>query len=57
MKKLFSATINFESRMRLTPGSRKYFLDYDDHWSAIGHAKAAELSVEQLFQSSGDGTK
>ncbi len=33
--------IDFESYIRKTPDGRKFFLDYDDHWSAAGHAAAA----------------
>lgn len=40
--------INFENIMRTTPGSRKYFLDHDDHWSPKGHSKAAELLIETI---------
>jgi len=35
--------IDFESFVRKTPNSRKFYLDYDDHWSATGHRAAAEL--------------
>jgi len=35
--------IDFESFIRKTPDGRKFYLDYDDHWSPEGHAAAAEL--------------
>jgi len=35
--------IDFESFVRKTPGSRKLYLDYDDHWSVAGHKAAADL--------------
>jgi hypothetical protein len=35
--------IDFESFVRKTPDGRKFYLDYDDHWSPEGHAAAAEL--------------
>jgi len=35
--------IDFESFIRRTPDGRKFYLDYDDHWSPEGHAAAAEL--------------
>jgi len=35
--------IDFESYVRNTPDGRKFFLDYDDHWSAAGHEAAAAL--------------
>jgi hypothetical protein len=35
--------IDFESFVRNTPDGRKFYLDYDDHWSPEGHAAAAEL--------------
>jgi hypothetical protein len=39
--------IDFESYVRNTPDGRKFFLDYDDHWSAAGHAAAARLLIEK----------
>ncbi len=35
--------IDFESFVRKTPDGRKFYLDYDDHWSVAGHQAAAEL--------------
>lgn len=40
--------VDFETIIRQTPGSRSYFLDYDDHWSPEGHAKAAELLLKKM---------
>ena len=40
--------IDFETFARKTPGSRNYYLDYDDHWSAQGHAAAAGLLLEKM---------
>ncbi|MBW2570321.1 MAG: SGNH/GDSL hydrolase family protein, partial [Deltaproteobacteria bacterium] len=40
--------INFETFVRKTPGGRKYYLDYDDHWSPEGHAVAARLLLERM---------
>jgi len=37
--------IDFESYVRSTPDGRKFFLDYDDHWSVAGHAAAARLLI------------
>ncbi|MGA2554062.1 MAG: SGNH/GDSL hydrolase family protein [Smithella sp.] len=37
--------IDFESYVRKTPDGRKFFLDYDDHWSVAGHAAAARLLI------------
>lgn len=39
--------IDFESFVRNTPDGRKFFLDYDDHWSAAGHEAAAKLLISQ----------
>lgn len=41
-KKLVSF-IDFESFVRNTPAGRKFYLDFDDHWSAAGHAAAADM--------------
>jgi hypothetical protein len=30
----------------MTPDGRKFYLDYDDHWSVTGHAAAARLLWE-----------
>ncbi len=38
--------IDFESFTRKTPDGRKFYLDYDDHWSAEGHAAAAGLLMQ-----------
>lgn len=35
--------VDFESFVRKTPDGRKFYLDYDDHWSVAGHRVAAEL--------------
>ena len=35
--------VDFETFVRKTPDGRKFYLDYDDHWSAAGHAAAARL--------------
>ena len=40
--------IDFESFVRNTPDGRKFYLDYDDHWSAMGHAAAADLLLEKI---------
>lgn len=40
--------IDFESIVRNTPGSRRYFLHYDDHWSAEGHSAAAKLLLKKI---------
>lgn len=34
--------VDFESLVRKTPDGRKFYLDYDDHWTAAGHRAAAE---------------
>ena len=39
--------IDFESYVRNTPDGRKFFLDYDDHWSVAGHAAAARLLIDK----------
>ena len=41
--------IDFESFVRNTPDGRKFYLDYDDHWSAAGHAAAADLLWGKIF--------
>lgn len=38
--------IDFESFARRTPDGRKFYLDYDDHWSPEGHAAAAGLILQ-----------
>lgn len=35
--------VDFETFVRRTPDGRKFYLDYDDHWSAAGHEAAARL--------------
>jgi len=40
--------IDFESFVRKTPDGRKFYLDYDDHWSAAGHAVAAGMLLEKI---------
>jgi hypothetical protein len=40
--------IDFESLARNTPNGRKFYLDYDDHWSAAGHAAAADLLLDKI---------
>lgn len=35
--------VDFETFVRKTPDGRKFYLDYDDHWSTAGHAAAARL--------------
>lgn len=40
--------IDFESFIRKTPDGRKFYLDYDDHWSAAGHAAAAGLILGKM---------
>ena len=35
--------VDFESLVRKTPHGRKFYLDYDDHWSPAGHRAAANL--------------
>lgn len=40
--------IDFESFVRKTPDGRKFYLDYDDHWSIAGHAAAARLIMEKM---------
>lgn len=39
------AVIDFESFVRKTRDGRKFYLDFDDHWSVAGHAAAARLLV------------
>lgn len=40
--------VDFETIIRQTPGSRRYYLDYDDHWSPEGHQKAAALLLKEM---------
>jgi hypothetical protein len=40
--------IDFESFVRNTPDGRKFYLDYDDHWSAAGHAAAADMLSKKI---------
>ena len=46
--------VDFETFTRNTPDGRKFYLDYDDHWSAEGHAAAARLLWEN-WSASGIG--
>jgi len=34
---------DFEKQVRNTPDGKKYFLNFDDHWSVEGHKLAAEM--------------
>ncbi len=40
--------VDFESLIRNTPDGRKFHLEYDDHWSAVGHATAAHLIRKKM---------
>lgn len=40
--------IDFESFVRKTPNGRKFYLDYDDHWSVAGHAAAANMLLKEI---------
>ena len=40
--------VDFESFIRNTPDGRKFHLEYDDHWSAAGHATAAHLIRKKM---------
>jgi hypothetical protein len=40
--------IDFESFVRKTPDGRKFYLDYDDHWTAAGQAAAANLLLKEI---------
>jgi len=40
--------IDFESFVRNTPDGRKFYLDYDDHWSAAGHAAAGAMLWKKM---------
>ncbi|MCE5212600.1 MAG: SGNH/GDSL hydrolase family protein [Deltaproteobacteria bacterium] len=42
--------IDFESFVRKTPDGRKFYLDYDDHWSAAGHASAADMMWKEMSE-------
>lgn len=41
--------IDFETHMRKTPNGKSFYLDYDDHWSAAGHAEAARLLLREMM--------
>ena len=40
--------VDFESFVRNTPDGRKFYLEYDDHWSAAGHAAAAGMLLRKI---------
>ena len=40
--------IDFESFVRKTPDGRKFYQDYDDHWSAAGHSAAADMLWKEM---------
>jgi len=40
--------VDFEDFVRRTPDGRKFYLDFDDHWSPAGHAAAARLLIPAL---------
>lgn len=40
--------VDFEDFVRRTPDGRKYYLDFDDHWSPAGHAAAAGMILPAL---------
>ena len=40
--------VDFESFVRQTPDGRKFYLDYDDHWSVPGHIAAANLLRDKM---------
>jgi hypothetical protein len=48
-KKQSVSFIDFESFVRKTPDGRKFYLDYDDHWSASGHAAAADRLWKKMY--------
>ncbi len=35
--------VDFEDFIRQTPDGRKFYLDFDDHWSPAGHAEATRM--------------
>ncbi len=41
--------VDFEEFVRKTPDGRKFYLDFDDHWSPAGHAAAAGRILPQLL--------
>ncbi len=45
--------IDFESFVRNTPDGRKFYQDYDDHWSAAGHAAAANMLLKEIILKQG----
>jgi hypothetical protein len=42
--------VDFEEFVRKTPDGRKFYLDFDDHWSPAGHAAAAGRIVPLLLE-------
>lgn len=40
--------LDFESSVRLTPDSKKYYFLFDDHWSAAGHGLAAQMLFGEM---------
>ncbi len=40
--------VDFEEFVRKTPDGRKFYLDFDDHWSPAGHAVAAGMILPAL---------
>jgi hypothetical protein len=44
--------VDFEDFVRRTPDGRKFYLDFDDHWSPAGHAAAAKRILAALREGS-----
>jgi hypothetical protein len=40
--------LDFESSVRLTPDGKKYYFQFDDHWSASGHELAARMLTQAI---------
>ncbi|NPU83474.1 MAG: SGNH/GDSL hydrolase family protein [Syntrophaceae bacterium] len=40
--------VDFEEFVRRSPDGRKFYLDFDDHWSSAGHAAAAGMILPAL---------